>query len=61
MAVHLTPDELAREAGMDRLEVIEKCVEMCVPIFHGRIDKTLFMINLDKASSSQSAPSAATA
>lgn len=59
MAVHLTPDELAREAGMDRAEVIAKCVEMCVPIFHGRIDKTLFMINLDKAAAS--APSAATA
>lgn len=60
MAVHLTPDELAREAGMDRAEVIAKCVEMCVPIFHGRIDKTLFMINLQKTSA-QSTPSAATA
>jgi hypothetical protein len=60
MAVHLTPDELAREAGMDRREVIEKCVEMCVPIFHGRIDKTLFMINLEKAEA-QKAPTAATA
>jgi len=50
MAVHLTPDELAREAGMDRSEVIEKCVQMCVPIFHGRIDKTLFMMNLERQS-----------
>ena len=60
MAVHLTPDELAREAGMDRREVIEKCVEMCVPIFHGRIDKTLFLMNLERASTS-GATSAATA
>ena len=60
MAVHLTPDELAREAGMDRREVIEKCVEMCVPIFHGRIDKTLFLMNLERTSTS-SATSAATA
>ena len=27
MAIHLTPTELAREAGMERREVIEKCME----------------------------------
>ena len=43
MANHLTPTELSREAGMDRQEVIHKCVELGVPIFHGRIDKALFM------------------
>lgn len=58
MAVHLTPDELAREAGMDRAEVIEKCVEMCVPIFHGRIDKTLFMVNLQRAAAENETPAA---
>jgi hypothetical protein len=42
MAIHLTPTELAREAGMERREVIEKCMELGVPIFQGRIDKTLF-------------------
>jgi hypothetical protein len=31
---------------MDRREVIEKCMEMGVPIFQGRIDKTLFLANL---------------
>jgi hypothetical protein len=46
LANHLTPTELAREAGMDRREVIEKCMEMGVPIFQGRIDKTLFLANL---------------
>ncbi len=46
MAIHLTPTELAREAGLDRREVIAKCMEMGVPIFEGRIDKTLFLINL---------------
>ena len=40
MAIHLTPTELAREAGLERREVIEKCMEMGVPIFQGRIDKT---------------------
>jgi hypothetical protein len=46
MAVHLTPTELAREAGLERREVISKCMEMGVPIFQGRIDKTLFLTNL---------------
>ncbi len=46
MAIHLTPTELAREAGLDRREVITKCMEMGVPIFEGRIDKTLFLISL---------------
>ena len=46
MANHLTPTELAREAGMDRREVIAKCMELGVPIFQGRIDKTLFLASL---------------
>jgi hypothetical protein len=46
MAIHLTPTELAREEGMDRRDVIEKCMQMGVPIFEGRIDKTLFESNL---------------
>ena len=43
MAIHLTPTELGREAGMHRRDVIAKCMELGVPIFQGRIDKTLFM------------------
>jgi hypothetical protein len=46
MAIHLTPTELAREAGLERRDVISKCVEMGVPIFQGRIDKTLFLSSL---------------
>ena len=46
MANHLTPSELARESGLDRSEVIAKCVEWGVPIFHGKIDKTLFSSNM---------------
>ena len=46
MANHLTPTELAEEAGMDRREVISKCMEMGVPIFQGKIDKTLFLASL---------------
>ncbi|HWC25848.1 MAG TPA: hypothetical protein VG474_04625 [Solirubrobacteraceae bacterium] len=47
MPNHLTPTELAREAGMDRRDVISKCMEMGVPIFQGKIDKTLFLTSLD--------------
>jgi hypothetical protein len=46
MAIHLTPTELGREAGMHRREVIAKCMELGVPIFQGRIDKTLFRSSL---------------
>jgi len=46
MANHLTPTELAREAGLERREVITKCVELGVPIFQGRIDKSLFLATL---------------
>jgi hypothetical protein len=46
MANHLTPSELAQEAGLERRDVIVKCVELGVPIFNGRIDKTLFLTTL---------------
>src|SRR5689334_5175524 len=49
MAIHLTPTELAREAGMQRREVISKCMELGVPIFQGRIDKTLFLASLKES------------
>lgn len=51
MAIHLTPTELAREAGMERREVITKCMELGVPIFQGRIDKTLFLASLGEIAS----------
>jgi hypothetical protein len=46
MANHLTPTELAREAGLERKEVLSKCLENGVPIFRGRIDKSLFMASI---------------
>ena len=62
MAIHLTPTELAREAGLERREVIEKCMELGVPIFQGRIDKTLFLANLsERHASPTSDPRAVTA
>lgn len=46
MANHLTPSELADELQMKRQEVIGKCVELGIPVFHGRIDKALFRASL---------------
>jgi hypothetical protein len=49
MPIHLTPTELAREAGMHRREVIMKCMQLGVPIFQGKIDKTLFIDSMKDA------------
>jgi hypothetical protein len=46
MANHLTPEELSKELGMDRLEVIRLCLQEGVPIYQGKIDKTLFQAQL---------------
>ncbi|HEX7245155.1 MAG TPA: hypothetical protein VF245_06270 [Solirubrobacterales bacterium] len=46
MANHLTPSELAAELHMKRQDVIGKCMQMGIPIFHGRIDKTLFQSSM---------------
>jgi hypothetical protein len=62
MAIHLTPTELARESGLERKDVIAKCIELGVPIFQGRIDKTLFLCCLGESPTSQQAqPQAASA
>jgi hypothetical protein len=53
MAIHLTPTELARESGLERRYVIVKCIELGVPIFNGRIDKTLFLSSLREIPSIQ--------
>ena len=47
MANHLTPDELSKEVGIDRDEVIRICLEESVPIYQGKIDKTLFQAQVD--------------
>jgi hypothetical protein len=36
---------------MKRQEVIGKCMQMGIPIFHGRIDKSLFQTSLRSFSS----------
>ena len=56
MAIHLTPTELARESGLERRDVITKCVQLGVPIFQGRIDKTLFLTSLGAARAGNASP-----
>ena len=47
MANHLTPDELSKELGIERSEVIRVCVQEGVPIYQGKIDKFLFQAQLE--------------
>ena len=47
MANHLTPEELSNELGIERQEVIAVCVQEGVPIYQGKIDKTLFQASLE--------------
>ena len=44
MANHLTPEELSKEVGLEREEVIRICIEEHVPIYQGKIDKYLFLM-----------------
>ena len=46
MANHLTPEELSKELGIERQEVIRVCMEHGVPIYQGKIDKYLFQAQL---------------
>ncbi len=54
MANHLTPEELSQETGLDREQIIRVCIEEGVPIYHGKIDKTLFQAQLQAMGGSTS-------
>lgn len=55
MANHLTPEELSKELGIDRQEVIRLCIEESIPIYQGKIDKTLFQAHLAAARAGEAA------
>ena len=59
MANHLTPEELSKEMGLDRQDIIKVCVEEGVPIYQGKIDKTLFQAQLQSMGGSSTAIHAA--
>jgi hypothetical protein len=46
MPNHLTPEELSKEMNIDREAIIRLCVQEGVPIYQGKIDKTLFAAQL---------------
>lgn len=49
MANHLTPDELSEALGISRKTLFKLCAQEGVPVFHGRIDKTLFVQTMTAA------------
>jgi hypothetical protein len=52
MPNHLTPEELSEEMGMEREQIIRLCLQEGVPIYQGKIDKTLFAAQLQAAGTS---------
>jgi hypothetical protein len=54
----LTPEELSEELGIAREEIIRVCLQESIPIYHGKIDKSLFQAQL-AASDGSSGKSAA--
>jgi hypothetical protein len=46
--IHLTPQEIATEHEMTEDEVVELCLAHAIPIYQGRIDKTLFKAAIEK-------------
>ena len=41
MANHFTPEELAKDLGMEEREVIQFCVDEGIPIYKGKVDRSL--------------------
>lgn len=41
MANHFTPEELAEELGMETAQVIRLCMSEGIPIYKGKIDRSL--------------------
>lgn len=59
MANHFTPEELSEELGIDRDEIIRVCLEESIPIYHGKIDKSLFQAQLAASGGSTGSSAAA--
>lgn len=43
MANHFTPEELAQELGTDTRDLIEFCVKQGIPIYKGKVDRSLLL------------------
>ena len=46
VANHLTPDELADAIGMNKDRLVRFCMQESIPIYQGRVDKTLVITSL---------------
>ena len=44
MANHFTPEELAKELGMETNGLIRFCLEEGIPIYKGKIDRSLLTV-----------------
>jgi hypothetical protein len=44
MANHFTPEELAKEFGMETREIVQLCFEESVPIYKGKVDRSLLTL-----------------
>ena len=44
MANHFTPEELAKEIGMETQGLIEFCLREGIPIYKGKIDRSLLAV-----------------
>jgi hypothetical protein len=58
LANHLTPEELSKDLGIDRDTVIRVCIEESIPIYQGKIDKTLFQAHLEATGIASGSPAA---
>ena len=58
LANHLTPEELSKELGIERDVVIRVCIEESIPIYQGKIDKTLFQAHLEATGVASTSPAA---
>ncbi len=46
MANHLTPDDLADALGMRTERLVRYCLEQAIPIYQGRVDRTLVITSM---------------
>jgi len=46
VANHLTPDQLADAIGMNKDRLVRFCLQQAIPIYHGRVHKTLVITSL---------------
>jgi hypothetical protein len=44
MANHFTPEELSKDLGMETKDVIQFCLEEGIPIYKGKIDRSLLAV-----------------